>query len=222
LQILLHAQIEDELGNFSIEQVITTLSQKLMRRHPHVFGSDEETEQKLNTEQVLNQWEVIKKTERSEAGNADSILDGVPASLPALLRAYQVQKRAARVGFDWNKPEQVVEKLDEEIQELRETTNHHEKSLPPKKQNNTSLNAIEHEFGDVLFTIANLARFLNVNPEEALRKSCNRFIHRFVNMEQQATANGKDLQQLTPKEWNIFWENAKRQEEATDKLRPSL
>ena len=111
LQILLHAEIENELQNFSIEEVISTLSQKLMRRHPHVFGSDRETEQNVDAEEVLNQWEKIKQAERSEKGKTDSMLDGVPASLPALLRAYQVQKRAARVGFDWNKPEQVIDNL---------------------------------------------------------------------------------------------------------------
>ena len=224
LQILLHAEIEDELRNFSIEQVITALSQKLTRRHPHEFGSDRETEKTLNAEQVLNQWEIIKQTERSEEGKSNSMLDGVPASLPALLRAYQVQKRAARVGFDWNKPKQVIDKLDEELQELREATNHHEtqKPLSSEKQRNDSLHAMEHEFGDVLFTIANVARFLNINPEEALRKSCNRFVRRFVNMEQQARAAGKDLQQLTPKEWDAFWEIAKTQEQLTAKLRSSL
>ena len=224
LQILLHAEIENELRNFSIEQVITTLSQKLTRRHPHVFGSDREIEQTLNAEEVLNQWEKIKQAERSEEGKNDSMLDGVPASLPALLRAYQVQKRAARVGFDWTKPEQVIDKLDEELQELREATNHHETKNPlhSEKQGNTTSHAMEHEFGDVLFTIANLARFLNINPEEALRKSCNRFVRRFVNMEQQAAATGKNLQQLTPKEWNTFWEIAKIQEQATPKLRSSL
>ena len=224
LQILLHAEIEEELHNFSIGQVLTTLSQKLKRRHPHVFDSNRVTEQTLNAEQVLNQWEKIKQAERSEKGKTDSMLDGVPASLPALLRAYQVQKRAARVGFDWNKPEQVIDKLDEEIQELREAANHHEneKSLLSKKQENAAFHAIEHEFGDVLFTIANLARFLTINPEEALRKSCNRFIHRFVNMEQQAAAAGKDLQQLTPKEWDDFWETAKTHEQATAKPRSSL
>ena len=223
LQILLHAEIENELQNFSIEEVISTLSQKLMRRHPHVFGSEQETEQNIDAEKVLNQWEHIKQAERSSEEKANSMLDGIPPSLPALLRAYQIQKRTSRVGFDWNKPEQVIDKLDEEIQELREATNYHEteKPISSQVQRNASLHAMENEFGDVLFTIANLARFLNINPEEALRKSCNRFVQRFSLMEKQAAQTGKSLQELTTKEWDTFWENAKAQEQAAAKLQSS-
>lgn len=218
LQVLLHAEIEDELQQFNIQDVITALSEKLIRRHPHVFGKGDEAEPSLNPDQVITQWEKIKQSERSTQGNGDSILEGVPASLPALLRAYQVQKRASRVGFDWEKPEQVVEKLDEELQELREASNQHQSQHMPSPQEphtSSSLEAIEEEFGDVLFTIANLARFLKVNPEEALRKACNRFVHRFVDMEQQASAAGKALQQLTPEEWETFWEAAKKREQAS-------
>jgi len=214
LQILLHADIAQEQGYFTIQDVATTLSEKLIRRHPHVFENSQNSDQPLTPDQVVNQWEKIKQTERSNAGKEESILEGVPASLPALLRAYQVQKRVARVGFDWEKPEDVVEKLDEELQELRDATspkgNHGSTGSSPKH----SFEAIEEEFGDVLFTVANLARFLKINPEEALRKTCNRFVSRFAYMERRANSMGKALHHLTPTEWDTLWEAAKQQEQA--------
>ena len=218
LQILLHAQIEKEHNHFTMDEVATALAEKLIRRHPHVFGAANETEQSLNADQVINQWEKIKQSERTNHGKEESILEGVPPSLPALLRAYQVQKRASRVGFDWEKPDHVIEKLEEELQELRDATTRYQsqKETPSHEQNtSSSFEAIEQEFGDVLFTIANLARFLKVNPEEALRKSCNRFVDRFANMEQQAAEKGKALQELTPAEWNNLWESAKKQEQTS-------
>jgi len=218
LQVLLHTELEAEQDHFTMQDVITTLHEKLVRRHPHVFATTKETEPILNADQVMNQWEKIKQAERSEQGDQESILEGVPASLPALLRAYQVQKRASRVGFDWKQPEQVVEKLDEELQELREAASHHqtiESSSANAQDTLIAWEAIEQEFGDVLFTIANLARFMKINPEEALRKSCNRFVSRFAHMEQQAVEAGKGLQQLTTDEWETFWEVAKKHERKT-------
>ena len=117
LQILLHAHIESEKQTFNIEDVITDLTNKLIRRHPHVFAAASDKAPKLDSEQVVNQWEAIKRAER--ATESDSILAGIPASLPSLLRAHQIQKRAARVGFDWETPEQVLKKLDEELEELQ-------------------------------------------------------------------------------------------------------
>ena len=219
LQVVLHTELESEQNHFTMQDVITTLNEKLVRRHPHVFTK--ETGPSLNADQVITQWEKIKQSERSEQGQEESILEGVPASLPALLRAYQVQKRASRVGFDWEQPEQVVEKLDEELQELREATIHHQSRAASSSHGQDVLiawKAIEQEFGDVLFTIANLARFLKINPEEALRKSCNRFVTRFATMEQQAADVGKGLQQLSPAEWETFWEVAKKHERSTHNL----
>lgn len=221
LQVLLHTELEAEQDHFTMQEVITTLTDKLVRRHPHVFNTTKETEPSLDTDQVIHQWEKIKQSERSEQGQEESILEGVPASLPALLRAYQVQKRASRVGFDWEQPKQVIEKLDEELQELREATSHHqsvEGSSSQGKDIFSAWEAIEQEFGDVLFTIANLARFLKINPEEALRKSCNRFVTRFAMMEQQAAEAGKGLQQLTPTEWETFWDVAKKHERSINNL----
>jgi tetrapyrrole methylase family protein/MazG family protein len=223
LQVLLHAELEAEEEHFTIHDVITSLHDKLVRRHPHVFGRAEETKPSLDSEQVINQWEQIKQTERIDQGHDDSILKGVPACLPALLRSYQVQKRASRVGFDWKQPEQVVEKLDEELQELREATLCYH-AIPDSTSNEQDghavQEAIENEFGDVLFTVANLARYLKVNPEEALRKSCNRFVSRFTFMEQQAKKTGQPLQQLTDTEWETLWAAAKQQEQTTTQ-RPS-
>ncbi|MDA0739791.1 MAG: nucleoside triphosphate pyrophosphohydrolase [Nitrospirae bacterium] len=224
LQVFLHSEIEKELDHFTMQDVIETLSQKLVRRHPHVFEVAQNAEPALNADQVVNQWEKIKQGERTSQGQPDSLLEGVPASLPALLRAYQVQKRAARVGFDWEKPEQVIEKLDEELQELREASSRHQLHQASSASGNDdaslgqSQKDIEEEFGDVLFTIANLARHLQINPEEALRKSCNKFVARFRSMEQQAAEANKGLQQLTLAEWETLWDAAKADERTTNNL----
>ena len=209
LQILLHAHIESEKQAFTIHDVITDLTHKLIRRHPHVFSATADETPKLDSEQVITQWEAIKQAERST--ESDSILAGVPASLPSLLRAYQIQKRAARVGFDWETAEQVFEKLDEELEELQAATS----SLPdadPSLRDTETNAAIEHELGDVLFTIVNVARFLRVNPEEALRKANNRFTARFRYMERQGAQEKKTLGEMTALEWDTLWEAAKVQE----------
>ncbi len=200
LQILLHAHIESQQNTFGIEDVITALTEKLIRRHPHVFAT--QPGERLDSEQVVKQWEAIKRTERA----SDSILTGVPAALPSLLRAHQIQKRASRVGFDWKTTEQVFEKLDEELEELQTAT-----SPAPNASVHPSTTeaAIEHELGDVLFTIVNVARFLDVNPEEALRKANNRFIARFQHMERHGIQDGQELATMTEPEWEALWNAAK-------------
>lgn len=209
LQVLLHAHIESEKQAFNIEDVITNLTDKLIRRHPHVFSATSDRARKLDSEQVVTQWEAIKRSERST--ESDSILAGIPASLPSLLRAHQIQKRAARVGFDWETPEQVFEKLDEELEELQAVAPCPSRSGPSMQEPETNA-AIEHELGDVLFTIVNVARFLRVNPEEALRKANNRFATRFHYMERQGAQEKKDLKEMTALEWERLWEAAKKQE----------
>ena len=214
LQILLHARIESEQNIFSIDDVIAGLQRKLIRRHPHVFPSDGQASTVHTVDQVVNQWEAIKKTERATRHGPDSILAGIPAALPALLRAHQMQKRASRVGFDWSTPEQVTDKLHEELEELRAETvrlTQPPGAERPVQPQETSA-AIEHEFGDVLFTMANIARCLRINPEEALRKANERFFTRFQCMERQAAQEGRPLQELTAAEWDALWETAKRQE----------
>ncbi|MCY4612515.1 MAG: nucleoside triphosphate pyrophosphohydrolase [Nitrospira sp.] len=209
LQILLHAQIKSEEQTFRIEDVMTDLKQKLIRRHPHVFTATSDETPKLNSEQVLTQWEAIKRAERPAEQQSDSILAGIPASLPSLLRAHQIQKRASRVGFDWENPKQVLEKLDEELEELRAAASSLPASEPAAREPNA---AVEHELGDVLFTLVNVARSLRINPEEALRKANNRFIARFRHMERHGAQEGKDLREMTALEWDALWEAAKDQE----------
>ena len=209
LQVLLHAHIESEKQAFDIEDVITGLTHKLIRRHPHVFTAQSDEAPRLDAEQVVTQWEAIKRGERST--ESDSILAGIPASLPSLLRAHQIQKRAARVGFDWETPEQVFEKLDEELEELQAAVPSLPNSEPSVQEPGTNA-AIEHELGDVLFTIVNVARFLRINPEEALRKANNRFTARFRYMERQGAQEKKPLGEMTALEWDTLWEAAKKQE----------
>ena len=221
LQVLFHSQIASEAGSFTIEDVLEQLADKLIRRHPHVFGNGAADPTPTNADQVVARWEDIKRTERQESGRPNSVLDGVPQTLPALLRAYQVQARASRVGFDWTHDvtglDQVLGKIEEEIQELRV-------ALRPSATNQTEPDAVAAtvrqaqivaEFGDVLFSLVNLARFIKVNPEDALRQAANRFVERFQFIETQATASGRTVGELSFTEMNRLWDDAKRQSPPT-------
>lgn len=217
LQVLLHAQIESEQEQFTVKDVVCDLTAKLIRRHPHVFETSPDGQSALHADQVLSQWEQIKRAERQTDGLPSSILESIPQTLPALQRAYHMQKRASRVGFDWTDPQQVIDKLDEELNELREATiqtrSHSVENIPSNKTPPTLPSPeVEHEFGDVLFTMANIARFLKINPEDALRKATNRFAARFQFMETQVANAGRDLHALTPAEWDQWWEKAKQHE----------
>jgi len=210
LQVLFHSQIASEAGTFTIDDVLDHLTDKLIRRHPHVFpnGSDDPTP--TNADQVVARWEDIKRSERQAAGRPESVLDGVPNTLPALLRAYQIQARAARVGFDWTHDDagfdQMLAKIEEEIRELRMAMR-----LPPSDDaTGRRQEEIAAEFGDVLFSLVNLARFIKVNPEDQLRQCINRFVERFQFIEQQATASGRTINDLSAEEMNRFWEEAKK------------
>lgn len=214
LQVIFHSQIAAEAGTFTVDDVLDTLADKLVRRHPHVFGNNDQTGALTNGEQVLNQWEQIKRAEREAAGGTQSALDGVPKTLPALLRAYQTQARAARVGFDWPHNaaglEQIFGKVAEEVGELQEAlaeTPAEAESSPNQPDRTT---AIESELGDILFSLVNLARFVKVNPEEALRQSTNRFIDRFHLVEAQAAEKGRPLTGMTLAEIDLLWEEAKQ------------
>lgn len=192
LQVLLHAQIAKEKGDFSIDDVIANLSEKLIRRHPHVFA-DALAE---TPEEVASNWDAIKKTEEIGAKRT-SLLDGVPAEFPALMRAEKIQKKAAKVGFDWNDTSEVVEKVREELGELEEALA------------NSDQEEIEEELGDLLFATVNLARFSKVDPEFSLQRATAKFIERFKLVEGYAKAEGLNLTELNLAELDVLWERAK-------------
>jgi nucleoside triphosphate diphosphatase len=212
LQVLFHSQIAAEAGTFTIDDVLDQLADKLVRRHPHVFPNGSQDPVPANAEQVLAKWEDIKRAERRAEGRPESVLDGVPQTLPGLLRAYQIQARASRVGFDWSHDsagfDEVLAKIEEEIREFRTALR---QPSGDRKQGE-----IEAEFGDVLFSLVNLARFVKVNPEDALRQAVNRFIVRFQYIERQAAAKGCAVGDLAFDEMNRLWEDAKRQPPGSD------
>ncbi|MDO8545979.1 MAG: nucleoside triphosphate pyrophosphohydrolase, partial [Nitrospirales bacterium] len=179
LQILFHAEIGRERRTFTIEDVLETLADKLVRRHPHVFGETTPSppDKKISAEEVVHRWEEIKRQEKADqSGNGDSgsALDGVPKALPALLRAYQLQVRAARTGFDWPHDEtgyaQVVGKVHEELREVEDA-----RADAAQHATTAARQRLQDEVGDTLFALVNLARVVKVNPEEALRGTANRF-----------------------------------------------
>ena len=193
LQIVFHARMAEEAGVFSIGDVLAAINSKLVRRHPHVFG-----EVKAETAQeVLFNWEQIKQTERRQAQGQASLLDGVPREMPALLRAHRLQEKASRVGFDWKEAQEVLQKVEEELEELREA------------MQGQAADRVEAELGDLLFALVNLSRFLAVNPEEALRKTIARFIARFRYIEEELTRRGRSLRQATLQEMDALWAEAK-------------
>ncbi|PYQ57026.1 MAG: nucleoside triphosphate pyrophosphohydrolase [Acidobacteria bacterium] len=194
LQAVFVAEIAQEEGSFDIYDVITAIHDKLVRRHPHVFGDVEAK----NAEQVLVNWEKLKNEERKAENK--SVLAGVPQSLPALLKASRLTEKAARVGFDWRRAEDVFEKIDEEIGELRD-------AIDGKNPQN-----IHDEIGDLLFSIANIARKLDVSPEEALQSANRKFMRRFEVMERSVRSEGRNLDQLTLEQMDALWDEAKAAE----------
>jgi tetrapyrrole methylase family protein/MazG family protein len=215
LQVLFHSQIASEEGGFTVTDVMDQLGDKLIRRHPHVFQKSSGDEGAINSDQVLHRWEEIKRAERQESGRTGSVLHDIPKTLPALLRAYQVQARAARVGFDWPDNaeglDQVSAKIDEELSELRRAI--HPPSQPDRPRPDTERGMMEAELGDVLFSMVNFARHLKINPEDALRQATNRFAERFHFIEEQATKTGRAMNQLSLQEMDAYWEQAKAVEQ---------
>lgn len=191
-QIVFQCQIAEEKNDFKMPDVIEKISEKMIARHPHVFGKAIYK----TTDEVLLHWEEQKKR---EGKIRTSILEGVPETLPALLRAYRLQDRAAQVGFDWDKAEDVLKKLDEEIKEFKN-------AVDTKKRNE-----IEDELGDILFMMVNISRFIGVNPEDALRKTISKFISRFRYIENTAANQGKNLTDMTLKEMDLLWDEAKEE-----------
>jgi tetrapyrrole methylase family protein / MazG family protein len=191
-QVYAHSEIarEREKNGFTIDDVAKGIIEKLIRRHPHVFGNEEVNDK----HDVIKNWEIIKKKEKS---HRESILDGVPKELPALLKAYRIQQKASRVGFDWEKEEDIIKKLDEEILELKEVLKNSDKEK------------IKDEAGDILFTIVNILRFIDINPEEALSTAVQKFIYRFKFIERESAKENKNLNDMSIAEMDELWEKAK-------------
>jgi len=203
LQILFHAELGRLAGTFDLGDVIESIYLKMVRRHPHVFG---ETKAR-DASEVLKNWEAIKAEERRSAEKGskpeqESLLDGVPRSIPALMRAHQLTRRAANVGFDWESVEAVLDKVAEESAELRE-------ALPAGR------GRMEEEAGDLLFAAMNIARFLKLDPELALGRANQKFEARFRAMEQEARRAGRKLAGSSPAELDALWERAKLTDRAT-------
>jgi MazG family protein len=199
------AQIAEESGLFSVGDAVQTAAEKLVRRHPHVFQDDgrvhdaESKERAPSADAALERWNSLKARERATSGVAHTVLGSIPRSLPALLGAFKIGKRAASEGFDWSRADDVLEKIEEEVAELRE-------SLAGKTPDPAHA---EEEMGDLLFAIANLSRKLNIEPEAALRKANDKFTRRFSSMEQSIATSGRTMKEMSLDELEQEWRHAK-------------
>jgi len=192
LHLVFYAKIGSETNNFDMGDVLNYINEKLVFRHPHIYGDVEVNDAKT----VKDNWEKLKLKEGRK-----SVLSGVPVSLPPLVKAYRIQEKVKGVGFDWEEPEQVWDKVLEEMNELK-----HEVDFTGNKDN------MEDELGDLLFALVNYARFIDVNPEDALERTNKKFIKRFQHLESKATDLGKSLKDMTLAEMDVFWEEAKKME----------
>lgn len=189
LHIVFYSKIASEQNAFDMADVAHQISEKLIHRHPHIYGETHVED----ADQVIKNWESIKLKEGKK-----SVLEGVPKSLPALVKAYRIQEKVSGVGFDWDQASEVLEKVKEELEELSKEVKDQDKEQ------------MEAEFGDVLFSIINYARFLEINPENALERTNRKFIKRFIFIEQEAQQMGKKVSELNPVEMESFWEAAKQ------------
>ncbi len=197
LHVVFHSIMAEEKNEFKLEEVIESIKEKLIRRHPHVFGDVKVAD----SHEVKKNWEEIKMQE-----GRDFVLDGVPVNLPALQRAHRLQEKAAKVGFDWEKKEDVWKKVIEEIEEMHEEEVKSQKS----KSKNEFSEELEIEIGDVFFALVNYARFLNVNPEYALRKTNKKFIDRFNYVQKRVQETGKNISESNLEEMDKFWNESKK------------
>jgi MazG family protein len=194
LQVVFYAQIAQERGLFSINDTLDAINSKLLRRHPHVFGEKSAE----SPEDVKRIWGEVKAAEKKEKNAAEGLLSGVPRALPALVEAQQIASRAAGVGFDWENPDQVLDKLHEELGEFAEARRSGDRS------------ELENELGDMLFVLVNLARFVKVDPEQALRRTNAKFRKRFEYLERKLAERGKKPEDSTIEEMEALWQEAKR------------
>ena len=188
LHLVFYAKIASETNAFDITDVLNSICDKLIHRHPHIYGDVKVADE----EEVKANWEKLKLKEGKK-----SVLEGVPKSLPALVKAIRIQDKARGIGFDWDNKDQVWEKVKEEIDELH-------------VEINSDSNKIEDEFGDVLFSLINYARFLNINPEDALEKTNKKFIKRFQYLESESKKDGKELSEMSLTEMDVYWNKAKK------------
>jgi MazG family protein len=195
LHLLFYAKIAEEQKQFDIAQVLDAQCEKLIYRHPHIYGDVKVKDE----EEVKRNWEQLKLREKAAPGKEEtkSVLGGVPKSLPALIKSMRIQEKARGVGFDWEKPEQVWEKVEEELNEFR-----HEAEADNDER-------AHEEFGDLLFSLINYARFKNINPEEALERTNKKFIKRFQYLERESAKAGKKLNEMTLAEMDVYWNKAK-------------
>ena len=201
LQAVFLAQLEREEGRFGIEDSVRAIADKLVRRHPHVFKRDEGEAALDTANQVRTRWEEIKTQERGGSAKPKTLLSGIPAALPSLLKSYQIASRAASVGFDWEQATDVLGKIREEIQEIDEVVTTAAADQPER---------LEEEVGDLLFAIANLSRKLGVEPETALRKANDKFTGRFTDMETRVAQTGRAMRDMTLTELEAEWQAVKR------------
>ena len=190
LHIVFQASIADDNQQFKLEEVLKTVNEKLVKRHPHVFNID----QVVITGDINKEWEISKHKDKGR----ESRLDGVPKNLPSIIKAQRLQQKASLAGFDWNKIELVWEKIHEEILELKEA------------QHQKNNDHIEEEIGDVLFSIVNLSRFLDISADNALRRTNRKFINRFKNVEEGIKAKGKEMEDATLEEMDVIWNESKK------------
>lgn len=200
LHVVFHTIIASESNDFTIDDVINSIKEKLIRRHPHVFGDVKVS----GSAEVKKNWEEIKLEE-----GRNSVLEGVPEMLPALQRAHRLQEKASKVGFDWEKKEDVWKKVIEEIEEMHEIEKAKSQSIG-NEIDNELYNKLEDEIGDVFFALVNYSRFLDINPENALRRTNSKFIKRFSYVENKIKSMGKKLSESNLKEMDIYWEESKR------------
>ena len=206
-QIVFYAQVASERGEFSIDDVTDAIHAKMVRRHPHIFG----TAQADDTATVLRNWEAIKREEKRASGIAEeseSLLDGVSMKAPALMEAHQLATKAARVGFDWENADDVFAKVREEVDEL-------EAAIKAQREQATETDEVRDELGDLFFALANVARHLKVEPEAALKSANRKFRRRFRHIEESLRAEGRDLSAASLDEMEELWQRAKAEEQVT-------
>jgi MazG family protein len=197
LHVLFYSRLGEEQGHFSTEDMVNTLIDKLIRRHPHIYGNV----QADSAEQVTINWEQIKMEEKKNQ-KKKSVLSGVPQSMPALIKAQRMQEKVASVGFDWSEAEQVWLKVQEELEEFKVEADLH-------KANGDNQEKLEKEFGDLLFSLVNFARFIKVNPEDALEKTNRKFRNRFEYLESKVAEAGGNLKEMSLVEMDLLWEESK-------------